>query len=106
MGKQHSHAPIVVAASIASAVVAGAAIATYEALKSEKGKETIKKAKATVVNTAVKAKGTVVDTANKAKETVVNTASKIKSKLPGKTAVAEDVVEADLADEIPETDEV
>lgn len=106
--KKQNNAQVVFTAAIAGAVAAGAVIAVYEVLKSEKGQAAVAKAKVGVVNTATKAKAGVVSTATKAKAGVVNTATKakagvvaaadkakavaattadkIKSKLPGKAA--------------------
>ena len=124
--KKQNNAQVVFTAAIAGAVAAGAVIAVYEVLKSEKGQAAVAKAKVGVVNTATKAKAGVVSTATKAKAGVVSTAAKakvavvtatdkaktvaataadkIKSKLPGKAAAEECECCCDLAVEAESTE--
>ena len=108
--KKQNNSKVVFGAALAGAIAAGAVIATYEVLKSEKGQAGIAKAKAGVANTVAKAKITAVAAADKAKvvvanaadmaKTVVaNTADLIKSKLPCKADEACDCDDLGLEDE-------
>ncbi len=89
MKKQTNMMEVAAVAALAGAVAAGAVIAVYEVVTSEKGKAGIAKAKTGVVNTAGKVKTGVVNTADKVKAGVVNTADKVRSKLPTKKTTEE-----------------
>ncbi len=85
MKKQNHTAKVALIAAAAGAAAAGATIAIYEALKSERGQAGIAKVKTGVQSTAAKVKTGVVDTAAKVKTGVADTAAKVKSKLPRKS---------------------
>ena len=80
---------IVLVAAAAGAVAAGAVIAVYELLKSEKGQAGIAKAKSATVAAAGKVKETATVAAGKVKATAVNAATAVKAKLPKKDVACE-----------------
>ena len=71
-------ADMVLIAAAAGAIAAGCVIATYEALKSEKGQAAIAKTKAATVSAAGKVKATATVVAGKVKETAAVAAVKVK----------------------------
>ena len=88
--KSELTADMVLIAAAAGAIAAGCVIATYEALKTEKGQAAIAKTKAATVAAAGKVKATATVAAGKVKETAAVAAVKVKET----AAVAADKVKA------------
>ena len=101
--KKQNNSGVVFTAALAGAIAAGAVIAAYEVVKSEKGQAGIAKAKAGVTNAAAKAKVAVVTAADKAKVVVADTAEKAKAvvadtaeKVKAGVATAADAIKSKL----------
>ncbi|MBQ1246217.1 MAG: hypothetical protein IIX90_06255 [Clostridia bacterium] len=110
MKKQQNTADVVLVAAAVGAAAAGAVIAVYEALKSERGQAGIAKVKTGAMATAAKVKTGAIATADKVKVGAVATAEKVKagvaktadkviSKLPRKSVADECDCDLGLEDE-------
>lgn len=77
--KSELTADMVLIAAAAGAIAAGCVIATYEALKTEKGQAAIAKTKAATVAATGKVKATAAVAAVKVKETAAVAADKVKA---------------------------
>ena len=82
-------ADMVLIAAAAGAIAAGCVIATYEALKSEKGQAAIAKTKAATAAAAGKVKATAAVAADKVKATATSAVDAVKAKLPKKDVACE-----------------
>lgn len=102
--KTELSAEVVAVAAAAGALAAGCVIATYEALKSEKGQAAVATVKTATINAATKVKETTVAAADKVKATAVNAVETVKAKLP-KKAEAECECECECACECEEAEE-